>query len=92
MDPFSRLSSTNAPLHALEVASVKDEIAARMAAIRKLEEEVKKYQALLSPLREFPTEILGEVFMSVLASIDKPCDIPNPIVTLSLVCKTYGEP
>ncbi|TEB28434.1 hypothetical protein FA13DRAFT_1735588 [Coprinellus micaceus] len=76
-------------LQAMGVASVKGEIEARLAGIHKLELEIGRYRALLSPLRGFPLEILGEVFANVLTCVDTPQEIPKALTALILVCKTW---
>ncbi|KAJ3519569.1 hypothetical protein NMY22_g13133 [Coprinellus aureogranulatus] len=89
MDPFHHLLSSNESLHPSQVAFVKKEIDARIEAIRNMEVELSKYQALLSPLRQFPAEILGEVFAAVIDTVEKPIEIPNALSNLSLVSKAW---
>ena len=92
MDLHHPLFSSNAPLSAAEIPSVKEEIERRKATIRVLELEVQRYQSLLSPIQSVPAEILGEIFAATLAITRvKPNYIPidAALVALCLVCKVW---
>ncbi|TEB28423.1 hypothetical protein FA13DRAFT_1793904 [Coprinellus micaceus] len=40
-------------------------------------------------IRSVPLELLGEAFAAVLSGTRSPCDIPDTLVLLNLVCKTW---
>ncbi|TEB28438.1 hypothetical protein FA13DRAFT_1735591, partial [Coprinellus micaceus] len=89
MDPLARLFSSNSPPHPTEVALIRDRIDADMAAIQELQVRVRRYKALTSPLRGVPLEILGEIFMLVVASVKQEFPVTKQVVRLCLVSRTW---
>ncbi|KAJ3538035.1 hypothetical protein NMY22_g5340 [Coprinellus aureogranulatus] len=93
MERFNHLFSTNSVPHPLEISSMNAEIVARTEAIQKLQLEIDNFKGALSPLRRFPLEVLGEVFVMVINSItqEEAKDIPLQLLNLSMVCKLWRE-
>ncbi|KAJ3527575.1 hypothetical protein NMY22_g9735 [Coprinellus aureogranulatus] len=84
-----RLFTTNAAPTQPETDFFQDVINAKEEAIRKLQYEITKHRGILSPLRRFPLEILGEIFTLVLDTIQDLDGIPYQVVDISLVCKMW---
>ncbi|KAJ3548045.1 hypothetical protein NMY22_g1421 [Coprinellus aureogranulatus] len=89
MDAFTHLTATNIAPTQHESTYVQQILSSKEAAIQKLQAELATCRGVLSPLRRFPLEVLGEIFSAVLTTIEKPVDVPPQVVKICLVCKSW---
>ncbi|KAJ2920027.1 hypothetical protein MD484_g481, partial [Candolleomyces efflorescens] len=103
---FSHLFETNVAPRPLEAASIQgkvDSLTSDITGVKSQLERLRRelgrletrrdgYQAVLSPLRRMPLEILGEIFLTILAGIDPEKSKRFKDVTLidlCLVCRAW---
>ncbi|TEB40266.1 hypothetical protein FA13DRAFT_1618562, partial [Coprinellus micaceus] len=94
---ISTLLSTNRSPTLLESVSIQTDIDVLLrekgqleARLRDLNAELQKRHAILSPLRRFPTELLGEIFSTMMPSIlDEKGR--RQLVDLQLVCREWRD-
>ncbi|KAJ3535241.1 hypothetical protein NMY22_g6573 [Coprinellus aureogranulatus] len=102
MDPVSEfdlssLFSTNRPPTSVESASVEAKIhsllqerAQVQARLDELDKELRRQRAILSPLRRFPIEVLGEIFSIMMPRVlDEKGR--QQLVDLQLVCREWRD-
>ena len=94
---FFRLLSPNEVPHSGEESSswqVLNALRSQRAALRlrlaELEEQERRYRAVVSPLRTLPFEVLGEIFMLSVSSGDGQINARG-VLNLCLVCRNWRK-
>ena len=95
---LSHLLSSNHPPQSLEIAVIEnvvclmdETIADLTAQLDKVKNERQQCQALLSPLRRMPMDVLGEIFGHVVSSASSYNQGLRHAVELCLVCRTWRD-
>ncbi|KAJ2913834.1 hypothetical protein MD484_g6589, partial [Candolleomyces efflorescens] len=93
---LAQLLSNNEAPNFREVEDVKTEmtllsgkISQLRAQLEGLEEEFNRYNAIISPMRKIPLELLGEIFQMALPISMESCDYRSGLLKLCLVCKNW---
>ncbi|KAF6754827.1 hypothetical protein DFP72DRAFT_1067978 [Ephemerocybe angulata] len=92
------LLDSNVPPKPVEIPFVESRIldlVHRISELRKLEQELERHRAILSPVRRIPGEVLGHIFTFLQPFENgekvRTADGRKELVGLSLVCKLWHD-
>ncbi|KAF5335133.1 hypothetical protein D9611_010886 [Ephemerocybe angulata] len=95
-DRLAHLPTSNGTLKVTEIASIRNEIMTRRAAIDRLrrelqtlEAECEAYESLVAPIKYLPVEVLGDIFSFVVQTTG--LTIEGQVTTLCLVCQAWRQ-
>ncbi|KAJ2936453.1 hypothetical protein H1R20_g638, partial [Candolleomyces eurysporus] len=83
-------SSREAEEVKLEVTLLAEKVLQLRSQLEELEEDLRRYKAILSPIRKVPLEVLGAIFEMALPERTKQ-DYSSRVLKLCLVCKNWRD-